>query len=117
MGFPFGALVYGIQAGHEAWPGDFEALWLWNNFIIHRARHGLRMPYPAPPVLTGTPGGLKPSSTYLPHTSSPSGPGGSGRCSLGRRAGSHRWRRAHRPLGDTQANEEGTEVAWETVGS
>lgn len=80
-----------------------------NNCIIHRIRQGLRVPCPAPPVLPGIPGVSGPRSAYLPHTSSLSGPGGSGRCSRGRRAGSHTWRRVHRPLGvgDTVGSEVG----------
>lgn len=74
-------------------------------------------PCPASPLHPGLPQGLRSRSTHLPHTSPLSGPGGSGRCSLGHQAGSHRWRLAHRPLGDRGASKKDTEVAWERAGS
>lgn len=53
------------------------------------------------------------NSAYLPHISPLSGPGGSGKCSLDRRAGLHRWHQVRRPLGGTGAGEQDTEVTWD----
>lgn len=85
--------------------------------IIHRALGGLRVSLPSFPHPSGVPWGLGSGSTYLPHILSLSGPDGSGRCSLDHQAGSHRWHRAHRPLGDTGTSEMDIEMAQERVGS
>lgn len=74
----------------EAWPGDFEALWLWHHFTILGPIMASEGPAQPLPSFLGPLGGLRLGSTHLPHTWARSGPGDSGSCSLVHRAGLHR---------------------------
>lgn len=56
----------------EAWPGDFEALWLWYNFTILGSSMASEGPCLASPILTGIPGGV---SGWAPLTFLTPGPG------------------------------------------
>ena len=45
-----GTLMQVTQTGQRlGWPGAFEALWLWSNFINHRALGGVRVSLPSFP--------------------------------------------------------------------